>query len=96
MRRIAIGFGLITMFSMVSCEKCKSCSYTYTKVETVQTVNGEEQIETTLTSWVLNDTGGYFDDECVKRNESFTIEDAYELESKDTDLQDFEYTCIDL
>ena len=83
------------MFSILSCEKCKTCSFTYTKIETVQTVNGEVEVKTTEKGYVLNDAGDLFRDECIKRGESFSIEDAYELESKSTDKLDFDYTCID-
>ena len=96
MRRIVIALGLLGMFSAISCQKCKQCSYTYTKIETIQTVNGEEEVITTETGWVENDTGGVFNEECIKRNESFTIEDAYKLEQSSTDKPDFEYTCTDL
>jgi len=96
MRRILIGLVLFAVFSIQACQKCKKCSYTYTKIETIQTVNGEEEVSTTETGWVENDTGGVFQEECIKRDESFSIVDAYELEEKTTDKVDFEYTCVDL
>ena len=96
MRRILIGLSIVSLFYTISCQKCKECSYTYTKIETIQTVNGEEELITEETGWVLNDTGGLFKQECVKGDESFSIVDAYELEKKSTDKLDFEYTCTDL
>ncbi|MFD1550677.1 hypothetical protein DNU06_06275 [Putridiphycobacter roseus] len=95
MRRILLSVIFIALFWMSSCQKCKTCSYTYTYVETVQTVNGEVITDTTLTGYVVDDDGVTFDEECVKSSEEFSIEDAYALEEINTDKQDFVYTCID-
>lgn len=89
---------MVSLFYTLSCQKCKQCSYTYTKIETIQTVNGEEEVITEESGWILNDTGGLFKDECIKprKNETFTIEEAYDLEKKTTDKLDFDYTCVDV
>ncbi len=96
MRRILFILSVGTLFYTTSCQKCKGCSYTYTKIETIQTVNGEEEVVTTETGWVLDEDGAVFKDECIKRGETFTIEDAYRLEESTTDKLNFEYTCVDL
>jgi hypothetical protein len=96
MRRIILTVGILGLFINTSCKKCTKCSYTYTSTEIIQTVNGEEVVETTETGYVVNDEGELFTQECVKSDEIETIEDAYQLESESTTLEDFEYVCGDV
>lgn len=95
MKRIILGLSLVTLFINTSCEKCKSCSYTYTKTTIVQTINGEETTKETLTSYVVDTDGSQLKQECIKNNETFSIELAYDLEKENTTLEDFEYVCVD-
>lgn len=84
---------LAVVFMTSSCEKCMKCSYTYTVTTIQQTVNGEEEVVTTYEGWVkLNDTT-YFTEECIKGDESFTIESQYILFADTTTLDDFDYSC---
>lgn len=85
---------LITSF--ISCEKCKKCSYTYTITTIEQTVNGEQEVVTTYESWVKIDDSTYFDEECIKGDDSFTIESHYLDKGDTTVLDDYQYTCQDL
>jgi hypothetical protein len=84
---------LAVIFIAFSCEKCMSCSYTYTITTIEQTVNGEKEVVTTYTSWVKVNDSTYFDEECIKGDESFTIESQYILFADTTMLDDFAYTC---
>ena len=43
---------LAVIFIAYSCEKCMSCSYTYTITTIEQTVNGEKEVVTTYKGWV--------------------------------------------
>lgn len=95
MRRIVFALGSLVLLFMISCQKCMNCSYTYTNIEIIQTINGEEQVESTLAGYVLTDSSTNFSQECVKRGEDYTIEDAYILEEKTTDKVDFEYKCVE-
>lgn len=84
---------LAVIFINFSCEKCMKCSYTYTITTIQQTVNGEEEVVTTYEGWVKINDSTYFDEECIKGDESFTIESQYILFADTTTLDDFEYTC---
>lgn len=80
---------------MVSCEQCMRCSYTYTVTTIQQTVNGEQEVVTTYEGWVPKNDSVDFDEECVKKGESFTIETQYQLFADTTTLDDFQYTCTE-
>ncbi|MCG8575824.1 MAG: hypothetical protein MI810_13135 [Flavobacteriales bacterium] len=83
-------------FTLMSCEKCKRCSYTYTETTIIQTPNGEEE-QTVEKSGILNDDdGAAFGEECIKRDESFTIEDFYEAAKAESTLDNFDYECVDV
>ncbi|MBK6952026.1 MAG: hypothetical protein IPH24_08240 [Crocinitomicaceae bacterium] len=84
---------LAVIFITFSCEKCMSCSYTYTVTTIEQTVNGEKEVVTTYTGYVKINDSTYFDEECIKGDESFTIESQYILFANTTTLDDFAYTC---
>lgn len=86
---------LAVIFITYSCEKCMSCSYTYTVTTIEQTVNGEKEVVTTYSSWVKVNDSTYFDEECVKSDKPFTIENEYQFFADTTTLDDFEYTCTE-
>ncbi len=104
MRRVLLVAAVSTLFINTSCERCKRCTYSYTKTEIIETPSGEEEVETTVTNQVLDDDEGIpYGEECLKYSEykgdkegAFVIDDFYEIESQQTDLEDFEYTCVDL
>jgi len=81
---------------LMSCEKCKRCSYSYTKTIIIQTVNGEEEQTTTFSGYYLQYEGKTLDSECIKGDEKFTIEDHYKLKGDTTVLDNYEYNCVDL
>jgi len=95
MKRIILSLSLGALFMNTSCEKCKSCHYTYTKTTIIQTINGEEVIEETLVGYVVDDKNQKFDQECIKSDEQYTIENAYELEKNSSTLDDFVIICAD-
>lgn len=72
------------------------CSYTYTVTTIQQTVNGEQEVVTTYESWVKINDSTYFDEECLKKDESFSIEAAYQIKGDTTTLDDYTYTCEEL
>lgn len=97
MRRIILGVGVLGLVINTSCKKCKSCYYTYSTSEIVQTVNGEETVVTTgVKGYVVNEDGEIFQQECIKGDEVFTIETAYDLEKASSTLTDFEVVCTDI
>ncbi len=96
MRRIILGLGLMSLFINTSCEKCKKCHYTYSTTEIIQTANGEEtQTTDGLVGYVLDDDGVAWQSECIKGDETFTIEDAYNQEKQSSSLDNFEVICED-
>lgn len=97
MRSAFITLIFVSLF-LSSCEKCKRCSYTYTKTTTVQTVNGEEEVTTEYTGVLSDESGETFGEECIKESEgeSFTIEQFYQNKADTTNLDNFEFTCQDL
>jgi len=95
MKRIILGLSLITLFINTSCEKCKSCHYTYTKTTIIQTINGEETTEETLIGYVVDSDNQKLDQECVKSSETSTIETSYNLEKENSTLDDFTVVCVD-
>ncbi|HIP36580.1 MAG TPA: hypothetical protein EYG85_06975 [Crocinitomix sp.] len=97
MRRIIIGIGLVIVFINTSCEKCKKCHYTYSETKIIQTPNGEE-VQTTdgNVGYLVNDSGELFQQECIKGDEQFTIEEAYNQEKETTTLDNFEVICEDI
>ena len=44
----------------------------------------------------VNDDGEVFQQECIKGDEVYTIETAYELEKSNSTLSDFEVVCVDI
>jgi hypothetical protein len=86
---------LAVIFIAYSCEKCMSCSYTYTITTIEQTVNGEKEVVTTYKGWVPRNDSVVFDEECVKQGVAFTIETQYQFFADTTTLDDFEYTCTE-
>lgn len=79
-----------------SCEKCMKCSYTYTVTTIQQGVNGEEEVVTTFTGYVKDTDSTFLQDECIKGESEFTIDDAYQEFADTTTLDNFEYTCTEL
>jgi hypothetical protein len=96
MTRILFAGTLFGILLTSSCQKCITCSYTYTKIEIESTPNGEVEVESTVTGNLENgDFATSREQECVKSSESFSIESAYELEAATTDKLNFEYTCTE-
>jgi len=95
MKRIILGLSLVTLFINTSCEKCKTCHYTYTKTTINQTINGEETTKETLVGYAVDSDNQKLDQECVKSGEEFTIENAYEVEKNSSTLDDFIIICVD-
>ena len=97
MRRIIFGAGVLCLVINTSCKKCKQCYYTYSTSEIVQTPNGEETVKTeNIKGYIVNSDGELFQQECVKGQEEFTIETAYQLEKDNSTLADFDYVCTDI
>lgn len=97
MRRIILGAGLLVLVINTSCKKCKQCHYTYSTSEIVQTPNGEETVVTNgVKGYVVSEDGQVFQQECIKGEEVFSIETAYELEKANSTLTDFSVVCIDI
>jgi len=97
MRRIIIGIGLLTLFINTSCKKCKKCHYEYSETIIVQTPNGEEtQTNENIVGYILNEDGEPFREECIKGDEQFTIEDAYNQEKETSTLDNFTVVCADV
>lgn len=97
MRRIIIGIGLLTLFFNTACKKCKQCHYEYSETIIIQTPNGEEvQTKDNIIGYITNDAGEVFQQECVKGDEKFTIEDAYNQEKANSTLDNFEVICEDI
>ena len=97
MRRIILGVVVLGLVINTSCKKCKQCNYTYSTSEIVQTANGEETVVTEgVVGYVVNEDGEVFQQECIKGDEVFTIETAYELEKSNSTLSDFEVVCVDI
>lgn len=90
-------FALIALsIFFISCEKCKRCSYTYTVTEINQTLNGEEEVVTERTGVLEGPDGETFAEECIKKDETFTIEQWYQGKADTTNLDNFDFTCEDL
>ena len=95
MRRAVVFIGLAGFIFLLSCEKCKRCSYSYTETTIEQTINGEQEVVRNYTGYIYVDTV-VFDSECVKGDEEFTIENMYMAKGDTTVLENYEYTCVDL
>ena len=97
-------FGVI--FINISCERCKRCRYSHTETVIVETPDGEVEEKIERTNLILIDENGEQNgDQCLKRSEykdfddpnsAFTIENDYLLEQATTDLENFQYECVDL
>ena len=95
MPRLMIWLFFSILVVNISCKQCKQCSYTYTETVIIQTPNGEEEVVYTRTAWVYDEDTLQFKEECIKKDESFTIEQAYQDFEATTTLDNFEYTCVD-
>ena len=95
MMRSAFIILLSAPFIFASCKKCKQCSYTYTKTSIVQTVNGEEEVTKSYNGVLSGPDGQTFSEECIKKDETFTIEQWYQAKQDTTVLDDFQFTCKD-
>lgn len=101
MYRSIVLVALVGFIFLISCEKCKKCSYSYTVTEIIQTVNGEEEVTTTYNDVLANSDTSLadktFDSECIKGDDVFTIEQAYINYGLDhPELDNYTYTCTDL
>ena len=95
-RLLFLIFGLVILSS--SCEKCKRCTYSYDVTTIEQGVNGEETVVTKKEGLILTgEDGGPFREECIKENkgESFTIEQWYQSKKDTTNLDNFDFSCVD-
>ncbi|MEO9531798.1 MAG: hypothetical protein ABJG68_13540 [Crocinitomicaceae bacterium] len=89
-------FSLLTIvFINTSCEKCKRCTYTYEETTIEQGVNGEEEKVTTYSGSLIKEDGTSFSEECIKNDESFTIEQFYQAKKDTTVLENFTFVCED-
>lgn len=87
-------FGIV--FLSASCEKCKRCTYAYDVTTIEQGVNGEETVVITKENLILTGPDGLpFREECIKKDESFTIEQWYQGKKDTTTLDNFKVTCDD-
>ncbi|NOQ73698.1 MAG: hypothetical protein GQ574_16950 [Crocinitomix sp.] len=96
-------FGVL--FINISCERCKTCRYSYTETVIVETPDGEEEQKIEHENLILiNEDGSENAQECIKRseyksyddpNEAFTIENDYLIEQETTDLDNFLFECVD-
>lgn len=93
MSRVLIVLLFSSVFINIGCETCQRCSYTYTETVIVSTPNGEEEQTETKTGFVIDSTGAAWSEECIKNDEEFSIEAAYEAEAAISTLENFEYTC---
>ena len=97
MRRIILVVGVLGLVINTSCKKCKTCHYTYSTSEIIQTPNGEETVVTNdIVGYVINDDGETLREECIKGDESFTIVTEYESEEATSTLSDFTIVCEDV
>lgn len=105
MSRITLFAIFGVLFINISCERCMRCRYSYTETVITETPSGEEEEKIEHTDLILvGDDGTPFGDECVKRKEYkdksdvniFTIDTYYQIESENTDLENFQYTCTEL
>lgn len=80
---------------LVSCEKCKRCRYTHEVTTIEQTPNGEVENTQTIEGILTDENGEAFAEECIKSDESFTIEQYYQNKKDTTQLTNFDYTCED-
>ncbi|MFK8039026.1 MAG: hypothetical protein AB8B74_12095 [Crocinitomicaceae bacterium] len=98
MTRILFSSILFMMLLTSSCQKCKQCSYSYTKIEIVSSPNGESEEQTTVYGNLEDGdftTATATEQECIKRGEEFTIEERYKIEESTSEEVDFEYVCTD-
>jgi hypothetical protein len=96
MMRAAFFLLVCIAFLSTSCEKCKQCSFTYEVTTIIQTVNGEEEVTTTISGQLQGPDSTTFSQECIKGDESFTIEEWYKMKKDTTVLDNFQYTCTDI
>ncbi|MBD3638579.1 MAG: hypothetical protein HUJ25_14595 [Crocinitomicaceae bacterium] len=89
---LLLGLGVV----FTSCEKCKQCSYTYDETVIIQTVNGEEEHTTQKSGVLQGPDGETFGEECIKKDESYTIDQWYQNKKDTTNLDNFKYTCVEV
>jgi hypothetical protein len=94
-RSLWVTSALVLLVS-TSCEKCKRCSYTYTQTSIIQTINGEVEQTDTLSAVLYDEDGLVFSEECIKNDQEFTIEQAYQIKKDTTVLENFNFVCEDL
>lgn len=103
MSRLGVFAILGLLFINISCERCMRCRYSYSETLIIETPDGEEEQKIEYTDKILLDANGEaFGEECFKSKEfkndakPFTIENYYEFEESNTDLDDFVFTCNEL
>lgn len=85
------------VFALVSCERCMKCHYTYTVTTIEQTLNGEQEVVTTYTAYYYDPVDSvYVKDECIKGDESFTIDATYQKVADTATLDNFDFVCTEL
>ena len=80
----------------MSCEKCTRCSYTYRVTTIVQTINGEVEDSSRVTSTLLGPDGEAFVEECVKKDDPETIRNWYQGFLDTTSLEYPKIICTDI
>ncbi|MEX1001925.1 MAG: hypothetical protein WDZ35_07410 [Crocinitomicaceae bacterium] len=96
MQRYSFFLIIFLFFVSVSCEKCKRCSYTYEVTTIEQTPNGEEEKTTEVSGVLAKENGETFAEECIKKDEAFTIEQYYQDKKDTTVLNNFDFVCQDI
>ena len=86
-----------SLFVFTSCEKCKSCRYSYDVVTISQGVNGEEEVVYQVENQILLAEDGVtqFGEDCVKNGEESTIEQYYQEKKDTTVILNFDFTCTE-
>ena len=96
MKRLGTFILFGVLLSTTSCEKCRRCSYTYEVTTIIQGVNGEEENVSEVTGTLFNEDGTSFGDECIKNDESYTIDQVYQSKKDTTILDNFDFSCEDV
>lgn len=102
MSRLFVFALLVGLVMNTSCERCMKCTYSYTETVIITTPDGEEELKTEKENLVLLDEDGEaYSSECLKREEykgkdsPFTIKTYYELEASKTELDNYQYECVE-
>lgn len=96
MSRLLLFIAAFGVISITSCEKCKRCTYSYTKTSIIQTINGEVEQTDTISGILTDEDGVNFSEECIKNDQEFTIEQWYQSKKDTTLLENFDFVCEDL